>query len=157
MHGTGSMHDDMVSVGAPIPRIQKALPLGGRKVAVVWTDGRTKTIDLAPALAGYKVYAALRTDDALFRTLAVGEYGSAIQWADGSDFSAEWIEALPPAGMPNSEFRGLMEHLDLSPGDMAATLEVPRRLIDDYISTKPIPNHIALALLYLAESKTPAR
>lgn len=144
------MSGEMIRVGEPLPRIRDATPLAGRKVAIIWQSGETKIVDLAPALASRRVYIPLRRNDKLFRSLRVSEYGDAIEWADGSDFSAIWIDRLPAAGMANSEFRSIMDRLELSLDGMAASLEVSRRLIADYRASKPIPSHIALAARYLA-------
>lgn len=150
------MDDRIVSAGKPIPRVRDAAPLEGRKVEIIWESGARKVVDLAPSFASRRVFAPLRMDEGLFQTLAVGEYGACISWADGSDFPADWLDRLPEAGMSNAEFRELMERLDLSPDDAAATLEVPRDHVDAYSRSKTIPNHIALAMRYLAKWRTPA-
>lgn len=151
MSGTGSENDDIINAGLPLPRIRDVVPLDGRKVAVTWRSGETKIVDLAPALASRRVYIPLRDDDGLFRTMRVSEYGEAIEWTDELDFSAMWIERLPPVVFDNQEFRTAMDELGMSLDGMAAALEVSRRLIADFRKDKPIPRHIALATRYLVE------
>ena len=96
---------DVIAVGNPLPQIAWAVPLDGRKVKVVWADGRTKVVDLTAPFANRRIFIPLRSDDALFRTLHVSEYGSALEW-DGPDLelSASWLDHLPEAEFTNEEF-----------------------------------------------------
>lgn len=144
------MNNDMITVGKPLPRIAGAVQLDGRKVKVMWRDGRTKIVDLAPALASRRIFIPLREDDELFRTLHVNEVGNAIEW-DGPDleFSAVWLDRLPEAEFTNDEFREAMSELDLSLDGMAASLGISRRLIASYRKDKPIPKHVGYATRYL--------
>lgn len=155
MSGTASIDadaDDFISVGSPLPQISWAKPLDGRQVHVHFTSGEEKIVDLAPALASRRIFIPLRTDDALFRRLTVSAFGDALEWPGPDlEFSAEWLEALPPAGFTNQDFRDAMDRLGLSLDGMAAALEISRRLVADYRKAKPIPRHIALATRYLLD------
>jgi DNA-binding transcriptional regulator YiaG len=144
------MSDEIIRAGKPLPKIKDAKPLDGRKISVVWESGEVKIVDLAPALTSRRIYIPLRDDDELFRSFVISEYGDAIEWPNGIDFSALWIDRLPPAGMANAEFRSIMDRLGLSLDGMAASLDVSRRLVADYRANKRIPSHIALATRYLA-------
>lgn len=145
------MADDFIRVGRPIPRIAAARPAEGRSVVLTWEDGVTELVDLAPALSSHRGYVRLRRDDELFRTLKVGEYGSYLEWADGSELSSVWIEELSGSSLDNAQFREAMDKLNMSLDGMAARLGVARRLIAEYRKDKPIPKHIALATRYLLE------
>ena len=152
MNGPASMNDDeIITVGRPLPRIAAAVPLERRKVSVQFQDGREKIVDLAPALASRRIYIPLRADNTLFRSFRVSEFGDAIEWSDDLDFSAVWLERLPPVGMSNVEFRRMMDEAHYTLDGMAAALEISRRQVADYRDEKRIPNHIALATRYLAE------
>lgn len=151
MNGSDLTTDEIVTAGEPLPVIRSAAPLPQRKVRIVWKDGKSEVIDLTPALVSRRIYIPLRNDEVLFRTLRVNEDGNAIEWADGSELSALWIERLAPAHFDNAEFRASMEHLNLSLDGMAAALQISRRLVADYRKDKPIPRHIALATKYLVE------
>lgn len=151
MNGHVSTNADIVSVGDPLPRIKEAVPLDGRLVRIVWRSSETKTVDLAPALASRRIYIPLRDDDAFFKTLRVSEYGNAIEWDGGLDFSAVWLDRLPSTEFDNAAFRKAMDDLDMSLDGMAAQLGISRRLVADYRRDKPIPRHIALATRYLVE------
>jgi len=147
------MAEDYIEVGKPIPRIKKVSPKDGRVVSIEWEDGTISDIDLMPALASHKGFVRLRTDDDLFRTLAIGEFGGYLVWADGSELSSAWIEELAAPALDNAEFRDAMDRLHMSLDGMAARLGVARRLIADYRKDKPIPKHIALATRYLLEQR----
>lgn len=138
---------------APLPRIESALPLDGRNVRVVWRDGVAQEIDVSPALASRRIFLRLRTDDALFRTLRVNEDGNAIEWDDGAELTAIWLERLTPGALENREFRAAMDELGYSLDGMAARLGLSRRLIADYRRDKPIPQTVGLAVRYLVEQQ----
>jgi hypothetical protein len=147
------MAEDVIEVGKPIPRVRRVTSKEARVVAIEWDDGTSSDVDLTPALMSHKGFVRLRTDDALFRTVAVGEYGGYIRWADGSELSSVWIEELRDELLDNSGFREAMDQLHMSLDGMAARLGVARRLIADYRKDKPIPKHIALATRYLLEQR----
>ncbi len=142
--------DDAIAVGNPLPEIAWAVPLGGRRVKVMWKDGRTKVVDLTGPFASRRLFIPLRSDDRLFATMRVSEYGSALEW-DGPDleFSASWLDRLPEAEFTNAEFREAMERLRLTNEGMAAELEISRSQVAEYKKGKPIPRHIAHATRYL--------
>lgn len=147
------MADDYIEVGKRIPRIKRAAVLEGRNVLVEWDDGSTSKVDLMPAFASHRGFVKLRTDDKLFRTMEVGEYGGYLGWADGSELSSVWIESLKDESLNNEEFRDAMDRLQMSLDGMASRLGVARRLIADYRKDKPIPKHIALATRYLLDQR----
>lgn len=151
MSGNASTHDEVITVGAPLPRIKDAIALDDRKVRVTFDDGRTKTVDLAPALESRRVYIPLRDDDLLFRSFQIGEYRNSIEWNDELDFSAVWLDALPSIEFSNDDFRKAMDDLGMTLEGMASALEISRRLVADYRKHKPIPRHISLATRYLVE------
>lgn len=156
MNGSVSIRGDIITASAPLPRLAGAVPLEGRRVALVFRDGEAKTVDLMPALASRRIYIPLRHDDALFATLRVSDYGDAIEWNVGEgkpalDFSALWLARLPAANFGNTDFRDAMDRLGMSLDGMAAQLGISRRLVADYRKNTPVPNHIALAMRYLVE------
>ena len=137
----------------PLPRIEAATPLEGRKVSVVWRDGTSQVIDIGPALASRRVFLRLRTDDELFRTLRVNEDGNAVEWDDGAELTAIWIERLAPTSLQNEEFRAAMDQLGYSLDGMASRLGLSRRLIASYRKDKPIPDTVGLAIRYLIDKE----
>ncbi len=143
--------DEFVTAGRPLPRIASVDILERSKVRVVWRDGGSVIVNLAPVLKSHRHFIPLRDDSDLFRTLRPAEDGTAIEWDGGIELSAEWIERLPPAGMENAEFRQLMERLGLSLEGMAEQLEISRRQVASYRAGLPIPAHVALAVRHLAE------
>jgi len=151
MNGTVLMSDEIISSGTELPRILSAEPETDRQISLVWTSGERKTVDLAPVLQSRRIYIRLRTDDALFRTLKVSPFGDAIEWEDGTDFSALWLSKLPSTHFGNDDFVEAMQKLGMSLDGMALTLDISRRLVADYRNKKSIPRHIAFATRYLVE------
>lgn len=156
MPGLNLDEDDALTAGAPLIDIVGAEPLSERRVRVTWETGETRVYDLAPAFANLRLFKRLRTDDALFRTLKVNEDGNALEWDDGAELSAIWIERLPPIEFANADFSSAMDTLGMSLDGMAAALEISRRQVASYRKDKPIPRHIALATRYLLEHNTRA-
>lgn len=140
-----------VQVGEPIQRLRSVSVVDGRRVLVTWSRGASHLIDLSPALHSHRSFVALRSDDALFRTVRVNEFGDALVWNDGSELSSVWVEELIPLNLNNSAFRSAMEELGLSLDGMASRLGIARRLVADYRKDKPIPTVVALATRYLVE------
>ncbi|MGI6856104.1 DUF2442 domain-containing protein [Mesorhizobium sp. 1B3] len=152
MNGNASTDaDDIIGIGAPLPRLAAVQVGEARHVTVTWRDGSTKIVDLAPVFLSHRHFIPLRDNGDLFETVRVNEDGMALEWDDGIELSAEWIERLPTAGMTNAEFRQIMGQLALSLDGMAAQLEISRRQVAAFRGSKPIPAHIALAALYLLE------
>lgn len=151
MSGTASRADEVIRVGRPLPRIAAVAIDHRRRVYVTWRNGKVATVDLAPVILSHRVFIPLRKDDDLFQTVRVNEDGTALEWDESIELSAEWIERLPPIGMDNAEFRDIMDQLDLTLDGMAAQLDVSRRLIAQFRGVRPIPSNIALAARYLAE------
>jgi hypothetical protein len=147
------MASDEIAVGAPLPRLESVEALGGRQVAVTWQGRPRQIVDLTPALASHRAFVRIRSDDALFRTVQVSQQGDCLEWPDGSELPAYWIEELAETPLGNAEFRDAMKSLQMSLDGMAARLGVARRLIADYRKDKPIPKHIALATRYLLEQR----
>jgi hypothetical protein len=150
------MSDDRVRIGAALPRISKARPLGKRDVDITFDDGQSKRVDLRPVLESRKSFIPLRHDDALFQRLEISDFGDALEWPDGIELSAVWLERLPDIDFGNADFRDAMLRLGLSLDGMAAALGLSRRQIAHYRDDKPIPRHVALATRYLLECAGPA-
>jgi len=153
MNGHGSMNDEIISVGSPLPRIARAEPLEKKLVRITWNSGKVQVVDLAPALLSRRVFIPLRKDDKLFRTMRVDEYGTAIEWDGGLDFSALWLSKLPSIEFDNQAFRDAMEDLGMTLEGMAAALEISRRQVAEYRKNKPIPKSVAYATRYLVNVK----
>ena len=147
------MDDQIISVGRRIPRILNAEPGVGRLVLIEWDDRPAQTIDLTPALASHRAFVRIRTDDVLFRSLKISEFGDCLEWPDGAELSAVWIEELADEFLDNEQFRDAMDKLQMSLDGMASRLGIARRLIADYRKDKPIPKMVALATRYLLEQR----
>lgn len=145
------MNDDLISVGAPLPRIDAIEPLEDRRLRIFWRSGKQQVVDLAPVLLSRRIFIPLREDDALFRSVTVEEDGISIEWPGGLDVSASWLAKLPPVEFDNFSFRNAMDELGMSLEGMAAALDISRRQVADYRKEKPIPRTIAFATRYLVE------
>ena len=85
--------------------------------------------------------------------MRVNEDGNAVEWDDGAELTAIWIERLAPTSLQNEEFRAAMDQLGYSLDGMASRLGLSRRLIASYRKDKPIPETVGLAIRYLIDKE----
>jgi hypothetical protein len=126
------------------------VPLGDHQLRVTWSEGarlgETQIVDLSPVIAAYKIYRALRNDDALFRTAHLTEGGDVVAWkGDDLEMTAELIQELAEQTMTPADFAKFLERNDLTQEAAAMILGRSRRQIGYYLTTGPIPRVVALA------------
>ncbi len=117
---------------------------------ITWQDGSVSAVDVAEPINTFRLYAPLRHDPALFRSVQTGEFGTDIVWTDGIDMSADtlWRLAREQAGtaMSAEQFRQWRSRQGISLTEAAAALGLSRRMVSYYESgAKPIPRVVALA------------
>lgn len=143
---------ETIGTGVPLPRIACVRPLAQRKLEVEWKSGEIQEVDVGPALLSHRAFVRLRTDDVLFGSAKLDEFGDAVVWDDGSELAATWIHELSvPSELTNDEFRSAMDSLQMSLDGMAIRLGIARRLIAEYRKDRPIPRTVALATRHLVE------
>ncbi|GGK39452.1 DUF2442 domain-containing protein [Salinarimonas ramus] len=88
--------DQPVVVGRRLPVVSDVRALEPFRVAVTWEGTASEQlVDLEPMLERFALYAPLRENAALFAGVAVGPYGSSIEWSDGAiDVSVTALEYL---------------------------------------------------------------
>jgi hypothetical protein len=142
-----------------LPRI--AAVSAGKKphtLRIRWTHGGENTIDISVMLNKFRVYAPLRRNGALFRSVRVGEHGADIVWSDTLDMAAEtlWRLAQEQSGVTMSadDFRQWRQQKALTLDAAAAALGISRRMAAYYDhGDKPIPRVVTLATQALAQAK----
>ena len=83
-----------VSLVSALPNIGAVRAEKDRCVAVNWKGGAESVIDLSQHLGQCAVFAPLRSDDDLFRTVRVGEWGWSVHWSDEMEVSADTLWRL---------------------------------------------------------------
>ncbi len=68
------------------PNIRAVRAGKGRLLVVIWKNGAESGIDLSKHLATFVSLGPLVANDALFRTVKVGESGWSVHWPDESEF-----------------------------------------------------------------------
>ena len=76
------------------PNIRAVCADQGRRLAITWKGGAESVVDVSRHLAEYAVFAPLRQDDELFRTVEVGEWGWCAHWSDEMEISADTLWRL---------------------------------------------------------------
>lgn len=117
----------------------------GFEVVVAWAHGRRQTVDLAPEIMKYRVYAPLRTDRALFAGLRLEDDGATVVWSDAIDMPADTIWTLSRQSMTNEEFRAFLDRWGLTFDAAAPALGLSRRQVAYFAADKPIPRTVYLA------------
>lgn len=135
----------------PLPRVEDVVARSDRVVLVKWKTGGQRAIDIQPALTALASMSTVLADERLFQSIRVGRLGATVEWADGSELSALWLEELALAQMENVEFRWAMESVGMTLDGMAAYLGISRRTVADYRKDKAIPRSIALAMNYMID------
>jgi uncharacterized protein DUF2442/helix-turn-helix protein len=77
-----------------IPNIRGVIADEGRRLVIAWKGGAESLVDVSGHLAKYAVFAPLRNDDELFRTVEVGEWGWCAHWSDEMEISADTLWRL---------------------------------------------------------------
>lgn len=140
--------NDIIGVGAPIPKIREVQAGKPYIVHVSWRDGRCEAIDVAPIVLSYKAFRPLRDDPARFAAVSVDEHGSAIVWSEGMDIANYTLDRLAVVTRPMSreDFRTWMKRHGLTIDTAAPVLGISRRQAAAYSSgEKPIDRAIKLA------------
>lgn len=90
--------DIIEPIGAPMPRLSAVAAVEGFTVTVVWAEGARagmkETVDLAPQIMRYRLYAPLRSDPALFAAVRLTDDGTVLTWSDQIDMAASTVERL---------------------------------------------------------------
>ena len=92
-----------------MPTIRAVRAAQERSLAITWKSGAESVVDVSRHIADYAVFAPLRADDDLFRSVKVGEWGWCAHWSDEMEISADTLWRLAPEqGWSGSE-RGSIE------------------------------------------------
>ena len=78
-----------------LPRIAHVAPgLAPLTLRVGWQSGGAGVVDVSGLVQGFRAYAPLRDDPALFARVQVGEHGTDVTWTDEVDMSADTLWRL---------------------------------------------------------------
>ena len=119
-------------------------------IDVRWSHGGRDMIDVSNLVHAFRLYAPLRDDPDLFRSVHVGEHGVDVVWTDDIDMSNDtlWRLAQEQSGatMTPEAFRQWRERHRFTLDSAARALGLSRRTIAYYDQgKKPIPRVVALA------------
>src|SRR5271170_1796999 len=148
---------ERIRIGEPMPSIENVAAYDATHVRVTWSrgsrKGTTTNVDIAPLIYSKKVFAPLRNDPALLRTVHTVEGGAAIAWGDNDeiDMAATSVERLADESMTPADFSAFLQRHSLSLDAAAAQLGISRRLVAYYAKEREVPRYIALACAYLDE------
>jgi hypothetical protein len=127
------------------PNIRSIHADSDRLLIVTWKNGAESVVDVAKHVADYAVFAPLRTDDALFRSVTVGEWGWCAHWSDAMEISADtlWRLALDQGA---GWLRAWRNAHHMTQAEAAAALGVSPRMWRYYeAGTHLLPKTVRLA------------
>jgi len=149
-----------MKMNTPTPRISKAKPLPGRRLAITWKSGGKDLVDLGGVIAEVEALASI-ADAELFRTVRVCAYGRGVEWDDGTDYSADSLDELAREQrhqFTGADFKAWQDSLDLTINEAAALLEVDPSTVKNYrAAKKPLKRIVRLACSALNEHQTVRR
>lgn len=131
------------------PNVRAVRPETSRVLAITWKGGADCLVDVAPHLARYAVFAPLRADDALFRRVAVGDWGWCVHWTEQMEIAADtiWRLALEQGAAWLRDWRGAHR---MTQQEAARALGVSPRMWRYYeAGTHLLPKTVRLAAIGL--------
>ena len=132
-------------MGDEPPNIRSVRAGEGRTLFVTWKGGAESPADVGAHLARYAVFAPLRTDDAAFRKVSVGEWGWSVHWSDDMEISSDalWRLALEQGA---AWLRSWREAHRMTQAEAASALGVSTRMWRYYeAGTHLLPKTVRLA------------
>ena len=141
---------DFIDSGVAMPRLAQVKVAGPSSLHVVWAEGtragRSETVELAPAIASYRIFRPLRDNSGLFATARLTEDGHVVAWAgENLEMTAEMIKHLAGQEMTPADFANFLQRNRLTQTAAAAALGRSRRQIGYYLDKGPVPRVVALA------------
>jgi len=131
------------------PNIKAVRPSDNRSLAVSWRGGAESIVDVGEFLAEYAVFAPLRGDDELFRSVEVGEWGWCIHWSDNMEISADTLWRLA-VGQGAAWLRGWRAGKSMTQTEAARALGVSPRMWRYYeAGSHLLPKTVRLAAIGL--------
>ena len=122
---------------------------GDAKLALVWDDGGSATVNLAPIITAHKALAPL-ADAGEFAQATLAEDSWSVEWPSGVDFGASqlrrWADEQAGKTMARAAFRTWIERHKFTLDHAAEALGLSRRTIAYYLSgEQPVPKTVMLA------------
>ena len=76
------------------PNIKTVRAEDDRRLVITWRGGAESVVDVAEHIDRFALFAPLRDDDRLFRTVSVGEWGWCVHWSDQLEISSDTLWRL---------------------------------------------------------------
>ena len=132
-----------------LPRV-KQVSAGKRpwSVNVRWKDGSESHIDLTGLIHRSRHFRRFLEDPLAFRKIKVVDWGAAIGWENGLDYSADTLRTIADEQRPLSgvDLLAFEAKHNLNSAETANLFDVSERTIREYRSAEILPQPVALAL-----------
>jgi len=119
----------------------------GYRLKVTWQDGGEAVVDMTGVVHRQAYFAPLK-DETAFHQVAVIDYGTGIEWANGIDYSADSIEVMSDeqATMTADAFRAWKREMELSVNEMADIFGFSASTVKAYLAgERPVPVAVQIA------------
>jgi hypothetical protein len=140
-----------------LPRIKAVAPAKRPfTLRVTWTDGARDDVDLTGLIHRSRHFNVFASDPAALRRVRVIDYGAAIGWANGLDYSADTLKTLADEQRPmaGAELAAFEAKFGLNTAETATLLEIAERTVRLYRGAEKLPQPIAVALRAMAANDT---
>jgi len=132
-----------------LPRV-KQVSAGKRpwSVNVRWKDGSESHIDLTGLIHRSRHFRRFLQEPLAFRKIKVVDWGAAIGWENGLDYSADTLRTIADEQRPLSgvDLLAFEAKHNLNSAETANLFDVSERTIREYRSAEILPQPVALAL-----------
>lgn len=109
------------------PNIRAVRAGDGRTLLVTWKGGAECPVDVGEHIAHFTIFAPLRTDDAAFHKVSIGEWGWNVHWSGDMEISSDtlWRLALEQG---SALLRAWRDGNRMTQADAASALGVSPRM-----------------------------
>jgi DNA-binding transcriptional regulator YiaG len=139
----GTNHD------GEMPRV-KRVSAGKRPwtVDVQWKDGSESHVDLTGLIHRSRHFRRFLEEPLAFRKVKIVDWGAAIGWENGLDYSANTLKTIAEEQRPLSgaDLQAFEAKNNLNSAETANLFDVSERTIREYRTVEKLPQPIALAL-----------
>jgi hypothetical protein len=145
------------NTGGELRRI-KQVSAGKRPwtVDVQWEDGSQSQVDLTGLIHRSRHFRRFLEDPLAFRKVKVVDWGVAIGWENGLDYSVDTLRTIADEQRPVSgaDLQVFERTNNLNSVETASLFDVSERTIREYRSAAKLPQPIALALRAMLADST---
>jgi DNA-binding transcriptional regulator YiaG len=125
-------------------------------VDVHWKNGSESHVDLTGLIHRSRHFGRFLEEPLAFRKVKVVDWGAAISWENGLDYSANTLKTIADEqrSLSGADLQAFESTNNLNSAETASLFDVSERTIREYRSAAKLPQPIALALRAMLANST---